>query len=124
MSNDIPSHSPPRPESALPAAALVRAAQAPRAAATPAAAPEAQAAPKPDPKELRRRLEEASNQLNTQMAQNKRDLSFSVDAVANKIVLTVKDSQGEVVRQIPSETALKLAQNLIDIKGLLQDGRT
>ena len=56
------------------------------------------------------------------MASSKRDLSFSVDDVANKIVLTVKNSQnGEVVRQIPSETALKVAHNLANIKGLLQD---
>jgi flagellar protein FlaG len=77
--------------------------------------------PGPDPFEVRRRMGEASEQLNRQMAQSKRDLSFSVDDVANKIVLTVKDQRGEVVRQIPSETALRLAHNLEAVKGLLRD---
>lgn len=83
---------------------------------------EAKSEPKRDAQETRRQLLEASEQLNRQMANSKRDLSFSVDDVANKIVLTVKNSQnGEVVRQIPSEAALKVAHNLANIKGLLQD---
>ena len=83
---------------------------------------EAKFEPKRDAQETRRQLLEASEQLNRQMASSKRDLSFSVDDVANKIVLTVKNSQnGEVVRQIPSEAALKVAHNLANIKGLLQD---
>jgi flagellar protein FlaG len=37
-------------------------------------------------------------------------------------VVTVKSAEsGEVIRQIPSETALKVAHNLADIKGLLED---
>jgi flagellar protein FlaG len=58
------------------------------------------------------------------MAKNGRDLSFSVDDVANKVVLTVKNREGEVVRQIPSEAALRVAHNLDDMKGLLQDGKS
>lgn len=79
---------------------------------------------KPDPREARRTLEEATEHLNKQMTQNKRDLSFSVDDVANKIVVTVKNREGEVVRQIPSETALRVAHNLDDMKGLLQDQKS
>lgn len=79
---------------------------------------------KPDPREARRTLEEATEHLNKQMTQNKRDLSFSVDDVANKIVVTVKNREGEVVRQIPSETALRVAHNLDDMKGLLQDEKS
>jgi flagellar protein FlaG len=79
---------------------------------------------KPDPQEARRTLKEATEHLNKQMTQNKRDLSFSVDDVANKIVVTVKNREGEVVRQIPSETALRVAHNLDDMKGLLQDGKS
>jgi flagellar protein FlaG len=79
---------------------------------------------KPDPREARRTLEEATQHLNKQMTQNKRDLSFSVDDVANKIVVTVKNREGEVVRQIPSETALRVAHNMDDMKGLLQDGKS
>ena len=112
-----------------------------RVPATPVAIPaahtaEVQARPQPpvenkpavenktDPREARRTLEEATEHLNKQMAQNKRDLSFSVDDVANKIVVTVKNRDGEVVRQIPSETALRVAHNLDDMKGLLQDEKS
>lgn len=76
----------------------------------------------PDPKELKKQMEEAAEHLNRQMQRDKRDLSFSVDDVANKIVVTVKNTQsGEVIRQIPNEAALKVAQNLADVKGLLED---
>jgi uncharacterized FlaG/YvyC family protein len=38
--------------------------------------------------------------------------------------LTVKNKEGEVVRQIPNEVALRVAHNLEDIKGLMQDGKS
>jgi flagellar protein FlaG len=78
-----------------------------------------------DPQEARRTLEEATEHLNKQMSRNSRDLSFSVDDVANKVVVTVKSREsGEVVRQIPSEVALRVAHNLEDMKGLLLDGKS
>jgi flagellar protein FlaG len=79
---------------------------------------------KPDPQEARRTLKEATEHLNKQMTQNKRDLSFSVDDVSNKVVVTVKNRDGEVVRQIPNEAVLRVAHNLDDVKGLLQDGKS
>lgn len=121
MSNDINTQQPvPRVElpQTRPAAQAV---DKPRAEPVKVQVSQPQADKKPDPREVRRQMQEAIEQLNRQMAQNKRDLSFSVDDVANKIVLTVKNTEGEVVRQIPSETALKVAHNLADIKGLLQD---
>ena len=75
----------------------------------------------PDSRAVRLQMQEASEQLNRQMAKSGRDLSFSVDDVANKIVLTVKNQSGELVRQIPSETALRLAHSLDAVKGLLRD---
>lgn len=50
----------------------------------------------------------------TELAQNvQRDLSFSVDDVTGVTVITVKAaSNDEVIRQIPSEEALQLVQNL------------
>lgn len=123
MSNDINTQQP-APRVDLPQTRPAPAAQAvdkPRPEPVKAQAPQPQVEKKPDPREVRRQMEEASEQLNRQMAQSKRDLSFSVDDVANKIVLTVKNTEGDVVRQIPSETALKVAHNLADIKGLLQD---
>ena len=115
---------------------------APRAPAAPAASPAASAADvqarpqppvdakpavenKPDPQEARRTLEEATEHLNKQMKRNNRDLSFSVDDVSNKVVVTVKNREsGEVVRQIPSEVALRVAHNLDNMKGLMQDEKS
>jgi flagellar protein FlaG len=79
----------------------------------------------PDPEEVRRTLQEATEVLNQQMRRNSRDLSFRVDDVANKIVVTVKSREsGEVVRQIPSEVALRVANNLENMKGLFKDEKS
>jgi flagellar protein FlaG len=124
MSNDIqPSKLPPAPApAALAAAQPTRAAEAakPQPVDAPKPAPEA----KTDHRETRRAMEETSEQLNKQMQRNSRDLSFSVDDVANKIVLTVKNREGEVVRQIPNEVVLRVAHNMEDMKGLMQDDKS
>jgi flagellar protein FlaG len=78
----------------------------------------------PDPQETRRKLQETSEQLNQQMLRNSRDLSFSVDDVADKVVVTVKNKEGEVVRQIPNEVALRVAHNMDNVKGLMQDKKS
>jgi len=36
-------------------------------------------------------------------------------------VVKVRTASGEVIRQIPDETVLRLAENMQDLKGLLQD---
>lgn len=122
MSNDISASPLAQAMPPLPPGLTVQAekAQRPPALNTPKPAVEAQA----DPQETRRTLQEASEQLNKQMQRNSRDLSFSVDDVANKIVLTVKNREGDVVRQIPSEVALRVAHSLDDVKGLLQDEKS
>lgn len=119
MSNDIQ----PRPAAAPAVAQAMPTARVAEVQARPAAPVEAKPVVenKPDPKEARRALEETTEHLNKQMTHNKRDLSFSVDDVANKVVVTVKNRDGEVVRQIPSETALRVAHNLNDVKGLMED---
>ena len=122
MSNDIsPGKLPPAP---TPVAANqpARAAEAvkPQAVEQPKPVSEAKA----DSRETRRAMEETSEHLNQQMLRNSRDLSFSVDEVANKVVLTVKNKDGEVVRQIPNEVALRVAQNLDNVIGLLQDEKS
>jgi flagellar protein FlaG len=122
MSNDIQPSTPRAPAAAVapPAARTAEVQSRPQ--------PPVEAKPavenKPDPQEARRSLEEATEHLNQQMRRNSRDLSFSVDDVSNKVVVTVKTREGEVVRQIPNEAALRVAQNLDDMKGLLQDGKS
>jgi flagellar protein FlaG len=121
MSNDInPSRLPP----AVTSTPVTKPAEAVRAPAPETAKPVAEAKPQHDPQETRRTLEEATEHLNQQMRRNSRDLSFSVDDVANKVVLTVKNKEGEVVRQIPNEVVLRVAHNMDDVKGLMQDGKS
>lgn len=121
MSNDIPpspSRAPSPPIVQAPRVAEVQGRSQPPVEAKPAVDK------KHDLQEARRTLEEASEQLNQQMARNKRDLSFSVDEVTNTVVLTVKNRVGEVVRQIPSETALRVAHNIENMKGLMEDQKS
>lgn len=83
----------------------------------------AESEPAFDPAEMQRRLSAVINQLNEQMRHSGRDLSFSIDNVLDRPVITVKSaSTGEIVRQIPNEALLRIAHNLENIKGLLQDG--
>ena len=64
----------------------------------------------------------AVKEINNELEKLQSELGFSVDKVANDVVITVKRKEsGEVVRQIPSETALKLAHNFEKLKGILLD---
>jgi len=66
------------------------------------------------------RLKDAISTLNERMRASNKDLSFSVDRVAKRFVVTVKDQQtGEVVRNIPGETVLHVAHNIEALKGVL-----
>jgi flagellar protein FlaG len=123
MSNDIqPSaaRAPAAAAAAMPAAHAAELKPMPRAPAEVKPAVDN----RPDPNEARRTLQEASEQLNKQMAKNGRDLSFRVDDVAKVVVVTVKNREGDVVRQIPNEVVIRLAHNFENMKGLLQDDKS
>ncbi|AIR90065.1 flagellar protein FlaG [Pseudomonas cremoricolorata] len=65
-------------------------------------------------------LEKAVGKIREFASDNHRNLDFSIDDSTGKVVVkVVATDTGEVVRQIPSETALKLAQNLNDANSLL-----
>jgi flagellar protein FlaG len=82
-------------------------------------------AQKIDPQELLNNLHEAIAKLNEQAANNGRGLKFTVDEELNRHIITVSNTHtGEVVRQIPTAVALKVAHNIEDVKGLLLDERT
>jgi flagellar protein FlaG len=50
----------------------------------------------------------------------RRNLNFDVDDSSGRVVVQVTDSMsGEVIRQIPSEDALKLAESLSEMRSLL-----
>ncbi|CAD5202236.1 Flagellar protein FlaG [Pseudomonas sp. FEN] len=54
----------------------------------------------------------------------KRNLEFSIDEHSGQVVVKVIASEtGEVVRQIPSEEALKLADNLSSASHVLFDAK-
>ncbi|HAB01622.1 MAG TPA: flagellar biosynthesis protein FlaG [Pseudomonas sp.] len=53
-----------------------------------------------------------------------RNLEFSVDdSTGTWVVKVVARDSGEVIRQIPSETALELARSLQDVNSLLFDAK-
>ena len=55
----------------------------------------------------------------------KRNLEFSIDESSGKVVVKVIASEtGEVVRQIPSEEALKLADNLSNAGSVLFNAKS
>lgn len=82
-------------------------------------------APKPidikfDPAEVRQNLQEAVNILNKQINEHNRGLGFSIDDSLETPVVTVRSTvTGEVVRQIPNETVVRVAHSIDSIKGML-----
>ena len=64
-------------------------------------------------KEQRAAVEEAVSSIEKFTQSIRRDLSFSLDDSTGRVVVKVTDStSGEVIRQIPSEEALRLAERL------------
>jgi flagellar protein FlaG len=107
------------------------ASKAPAAAQTSADAAKQEAAPKPEfvpsvsAEEMRENLREAIKRLNEMMREGSRDLNFSMDEATDRVVITVKNaSTGEVVRQIPDATLLKVAHNIENLKGVLHNQST
>jgi flagellar protein FlaG len=62
-------------------------------------------------------LEEASRDIEQFLQSQNRNLAFSVDEGTDRSVVTVTESDsGEVIRQIPSEEVLRLAERLDDLR--------
>lgn len=87
--------------------------------------PVAKEAPPPetrkmDPAQLEARLKDATHRLNQFMKITSINLHFSVDSDNSQIVVKVLNKQtGEVIRQIPSEEALKLSKAMDTLQGLI-----
>lgn len=65
-------------------------------------------------------LGEAVSSIKDFVQSIRRDLNFDLDDSSGKMVVKVTDrSTGEVVRQIPTEEALRLAENLEEARSLL-----
>lgn len=75
-------------------------------------------APVTEPK--REDLEKAVSDIREFVQSTQRQLDFSIDDSTGVVVVKVIATQsGEVIRQLPSEAALKLAQSLSDAGSLL-----
>jgi flagellar protein FlaG len=65
-------------------------------------------------------LIEVANDLTEMVSMMQKGLKFSVDEESGKQVIKVQDvSSGDIIRQIPSEEALKLAEKLSEVSGIL-----
>jgi flagellar protein FlaG len=70
--------------------------------------------------DLRQSIKQAIDNLNQQLKDNGRNLSFQMDETINRPIITVRNLQtGEVVRQIPNEEVVRMAHSIEEGKGLL-----
>ena len=77
-------------------------------------------APRFDPQELQRQLQQAVAELNRQMEHSGVSLDFSIDeSIGRSIVKVINKDTGELVRQIPSEAVVRVADSIESLKGIL-----
>jgi flagellar protein FlaG len=82
------------------------------------AAAKQEAAPPPAP----HKIESVTRQIDSFLRSQNHQLQFRVDQGSGKMVVTVTDGEtGEVIRQVPGEEALKMAQRIEDMTGLLDE---
>lgn len=68
----------------------------------------------------RQPVEEAVSSIREFAQSIQRNLNFSLDDSTGRVVVKVTDGvSGEVIRQIPSEEALRLAETLDEVRSLL-----
>lgn len=70
------------------------------------------------------KVKSAVSQIEKFLSSSRRNLEFSTDEESGKIVVKVIASDtGELIRQLPSEEALRIANNLDDVNSLLFDAK-
>ena len=75
-----------------------------------------------DPTQARKNVKEAVSFLNEQLSANNRGIGFTVNEGDSTPIVTVRNTQtGEVVRQIPNDVVIKIAQNIDASKGAIED---
>jgi len=66
------------------------------------------------------KLNQLATDLSDMMSMMRKGLAFKVDETSGQAVVTVLDRDtGDVIRQMPSEEALALAEKLSEVTGLL-----
>lgn len=79
-----------------------------------------QAASAAQDKSARAQVEDAVSTIQGFVQSVRRNLDFQLDDSTGRVVVKVTDSEsGDVIRQIPSEEALKLAESLEEVRSLL-----
>lgn len=69
-------------------------------------------------------VEEAVSAIQEFVQTVRRNLNFDLDDSSGRVVVKVTDAEsGEVIRQIPSEEALKLAESLTEARSLLFEAK-
>jgi len=96
------------------AGALSRPVEAPAVPVPPSEAPK----PAVKPAQTSEALQE---QLDRALAHASSSLRFRVDEIAQRVVVSVLDAEGEVVMQIPDEAALAIAHRLARTGALLDE---
>ncbi|HUQ11046.1 MAG TPA: flagellar protein FlaG, partial [Steroidobacteraceae bacterium] len=88
-------------------------------AARQAVAAKQEATPAPAP----HKIESVTRQIDSFLRSQNHQLQFRVDQGSGKMVVTVTDGEtGEVIRQVPGEEALRIAQNLENrLSGMLDE---
>ncbi|MDD0974560.1 flagellar protein FlaG [Pseudomonas fontis] len=70
------------------------------------------------------KVKRAVKDIETFLASSRRNLEFSTDEESGRIVVKVIATEtGELIRQLPSEEALKIAHSLSDVNSLLFDAK-
>lgn len=70
----------------------------------------------------RSELEESVRVANERLAGRHQQVALGVDQDSGTVIVTVTDSKsGQVVRQIPSEEALRITRNIDELTGILVD---
>jgi len=73
-----------------------------------------------NPAEIAEKIERSISKLNDLMAKGQRSLNFSVDRSSDQVVVRVVDTNtDEVIRQIPNEESIRLAEYIDGMVGVI-----
>ncbi len=72
----------------------------------------------------RTQLESAVSDMQSFVQSVSRDIAFAVDDESGQMIVSITERKtGQVIRQLPSEEALKLAENLAEARSLLFEAK-
>jgi flagellar protein FlaG len=72
--------------------------------------------------ESQKQIQDAVAQLQDELSSKNISLGFAVDPVSKRSVIFVSNKEtGELIRQVPAESVLRVAQSIENLKGLIFD---